>query len=72
MEGNLQVFPYNHSFSYNGKTYQIDKHENYTLWEMGTDNYQEYDEGDLYDNLLINGIPLKDIWFKVTKLQYEY
>ena len=59
------------SFSYNGKKYQIDKHENYTLWEIGTDDYQEYDEDNIYNKLSIDGILLKDIWQKVSKLQYE-
>lgn len=60
------------SFIYKKQKYQLDLHQTYTLWKVGTQEYIEYkDFHDLSRNLSINKILLKDIWQDVKSLKYE-
>lgn len=60
------------SFIYNKKRYQLDKHDNFTFWEMGTNNYTEFENiEDLVNNLKIDGTFIRDCWKRVHHIRYE-
>lgn len=69
---NLVVRGFDISFIYNKKRYQFDKHDNFTFWEMGTNNYTEFENiEDLVNNLKIDGSLLKDCWERIHHIRYE-
>lgn len=60
------------SFIYDKKRYQLDKHDNFTFWEMETNNYIQFDTiEDIVNHLKIDDKFLKDIWGKVHHIRYE-
>lgn len=60
------------SFIYKKKRYQLDKHENFTFWEMGTNNYVEFDTVDeIVKTLKVDNHYLRDCWEKVHHIRYE-
>ena len=53
------------SFVYKNKRYQIDKHDNITLWEMGTKNFTTYENITKFKNTAkINNKMICDIGMK--------
>lgn len=53
-------------------SYQLSKHEDYTLWEIDTKNYQSYNSiKELKDNAKINNILLKDLWKDIKYIKYD-
>ena len=60
------------SFIYRKKRYQVDNHDEITLWEMGTENYVVFkDIQEFMNTAKINDKLVKDIWSKVKSIRYE-
>ena len=60
------------SFIYDKKRYQVDNHNEITLWEMDTENYITFDNIQSFmSKAKINDKLIKDIWSKVKSIRYE-
>ena len=63
---------YEISFVYNKKRYLVDKHENITLWEINTENYEVFENiREFATKATINGDFLRDNWSKISSIRYE-
>ncbi len=52
--------------------YQLSKHNDYTLWEVDTDNYIAYESLEEFkDNVKINNIFLKNLWKDIKFIKYD-
>ena len=59
------------NFKYNKSLFQLSKHNDYTFWEVDTDNYQSYDTIDEFRKKInIDGIRVEDLWDEVKKVDF--
>ena len=57
---------------YKKSLYQLSKHDDFTIWEVDTNNYKSYKSFDEFKSKAnINDIPLKDLWKNIKFIKYD-
>ena len=59
------------TFKFLGKNYQVSVHDDYTIWEIDTENYQVFKNIKEFKSAQIEGVLIKDNWDKVKYLRYD-
>ena len=59
------------TFKFLGKSYQVSVHDDYTIWEVDTENYQVFKNIKEFKSAQIEGALIKENWEKIKCLRYD-
>lgn len=69
---NLVDRGFDFTFNFKGKKYSLTVHDDFTIWEIDTNNLHVYKTiDDLKNNFEIDGVKISENWGKVNKLKYD-
>ena len=59
------------TFKFLGKSYQVSVHDDYTIWEVDTENYQVFKNIKEFKSAQIEGALIKENWEKIKCLRCD-